>query len=136
MSSIWRFFPEKKIKHPAPFPLQLPLRCIYSVLDEKKGCIVIDPYVGSGTTVVAAKMLGHKYIGIDISKNYVDMIKERVENYELEREAFNAEVSKHFVKETFKDRKNRGIYNHHNKKRKVELKNSLEQSMGLLFNYN
>jgi modification methylase len=125
MSSIWRFGPENKNPHPAPFPLQLPLRCIYSVLDDKKDCVVIDPYAGSGTTLIAAKMLGHKYIGIDVSKQYIDMAKKRLENLDAEREVFNAEVAKHFVRETFKERKARGLYNHHDKSKRDEMKKIL-----------
>lgn len=78
LSSIWRFPPENKNPHPAPFPLALPIRAIYSILDEQREKIIIDPYCGSGTTLVAAKILGHKYIGIDISKDYVDLAKKKI----------------------------------------------------------
>jgi modification methylase len=125
MTSVWRFLPEQKNKHPAPFPLQLPLRCIYSILDGNKECVVIDPYSGSGTTLVAAKMLGHNYIGIDISDNYIEMANNRLEYYKNETASFNNEIDKHTVRETFKDRKNRGVYNHHSKVKGVELKNRL-----------
>ncbi|MFN3871331.1 MAG: DNA methyltransferase, partial [Aquificaceae bacterium] len=67
LTSVWRLPPEKENPHPAPFPIELPTRIIYYLLEDKKG-IVIDPYCGSGTTLVAAKLLGHGYIGIDISK--------------------------------------------------------------------
>lgn len=70
LTSIWRFPPEKENPHPAPFPVELPARVIYSILDDRKG-IVIDPYCGSGTTLVVAKILGHDFIGIDISEEYV-----------------------------------------------------------------
>ncbi|MGB9876500.1 MAG: DNA-methyltransferase, partial [bacterium] len=60
LTSIWRFPPEQKNPHPAPFPLALPIRAIYSVMDDRKG-VVIDPYCGSGTTLVAAKILGHDF---------------------------------------------------------------------------
>lgn len=126
LTSVWRFAPERKIKHPAPFPLQLPLRCIYSVLDDRKNCVVIDPYAGSGTTLVAAKMLGHSYIGIDISRNYVDMASKRLKNYKSELKAFDLEVSKHVVKKTFKDRKNNGVYNRRSKTKQIELTDSFD----------
>jgi modification methylase len=122
LSSIWRFVPEQKSKHPAPFPLQLPIRCIYSVLDDKKDCVVIDPYCGSGTTLLAAKFLGHNYIGIDISKDYIDMAKDRLKNYADEAEIFEKETEKHLVRETFAERKNRGAYYHHDVIRRKELK--------------
>jgi len=123
MTSIWRFSPEQKSEHPAPFPLQLPLRCIYSILDNRKNCLVIDPYCGGGTTLLAAKMLGHSYLGIDISQNYIDMAKERLSNINAEMEIFNEEIEKHIVRETFTERKNRGVYNHHNPERRKALKN-------------
>ncbi|MDR0977995.1 MAG: site-specific DNA-methyltransferase [Endomicrobium sp.] len=126
LTSVWRFAPERKIKHPAPFPLQLPLRCIYSVLDDRKNCVVIDPYAGSGTTLVAAKMLGHSYIGIDISRNYVDMASKRLKNYKSELKAFDLEVSKHVVKKTVKDRKNNGVYNRRSKTKQIELTDSFD----------
>jgi modification methylase len=134
MTSIWRFSPEKKSEHPAPFPLQLPLRCIYSVLDEKKGCLVIDPYCGSGTTLLAAKMLGHNYIGIDISCNYIDIANKRLRNINAEIDVFNEEMGRHIVRETFVERKNRGVYNHHNLEKRKALKGDVFNKDLNLFN--
>ena len=107
LSSIWRFAPERKNKHPAPFPLQLPLRCIYSVLDDQKNCVVIDPYVGSGTTLVAAKLLGHKFIGIDISEKYIALAEKRVKLTDSYGDIWTTEKEKHTVNETFSERKRR-----------------------------
>ncbi len=118
MTSIWRFPPERKNPHPAPFPLILPIRCIYSILDNKKDCVVIDPYVGSGTTLVAAKLLGHKYIGIDISKLYIDMAKNRLKNSNKEKMLLEEEVNKHIVRKTFKQRKENGEYTRRLKNKK------------------
>jgi modification methylase len=50
-------------------------------------------------------MLGHNYVGIDISQNYIDMANTRIEDYKSEMQSFELEISKHIVKETFKDRK-------------------------------
>lgn len=75
-TSIWKIRPENRNTHPAPFPIAIPTRCIYSIMDEDKGTI-IDPYCGSGTTLVAAKLLGHKYIGIDISDEYIEQTKKK-----------------------------------------------------------
>ena len=105
LSSIWRFPPERKNGHPAPFPLVLPARIIYSILDDKKG-VVLDPYVGSGTTCLAAKLLGSNYIGIDISKEYVKDAENRLKNYSSYKDKIDEELSKHIVKKTFADRKN------------------------------
>ena len=105
LTSIWRFKPEQKNIHPAPFPLQLPIRCIYSILDEEKNKIVIDPYIGSVTTAVASKLLEQNYIGIEISKKYIDLANKRINNYKNEENILYEELNKHIVKETFKDRK-------------------------------
>ncbi len=104
LTSIWRFPPEGKNSHPAAFPLTLPLRAIYAVTNENKG-IIIDPYSGSGTTLVAAKLLGHDYIGIDMSQKYIDMANDRINNCHNEREMFLQEMAKHSVKDTFSNKK-------------------------------
>ena len=109
LTSIWRFPVERKIPHPAPFPLILPVRAICSVMDDSKG-IIIDPYCGSGTTLVAAKLLGHQYIGIDISKEYVEGTKSRLADSVNEQKMVISEMSKHSVKKTFSDRKENGEY--------------------------
>jgi modification methylase len=108
LTSIWRFPPERKNPHPAPFPLCLPIRCIFSIMDERVGGLVIDPYCGSGTTLVAAKFLGHSFIGIDISKKYVEFSEKRLKNYTTEEKIANEEISKHVVVKTFKERKKAG----------------------------
>jgi len=75
---IWRFSPETKpIYHPAPFPIELPYRLIK--LYSYPGDIILDPFCGSGTTCVAAKMLGRRYIGIDISEKYCQIARQRLE---------------------------------------------------------
>ncbi len=110
LTSIWRFPPENNNPHPAPFPLSLPTRAIYSIMDEKKGGIIIDPYCGSGTTLLAAKVLGHHYIGIDVSHDYVGYAKKRLDDYKKEIPAVKKEILKHIVKKTFKDRKEKGEF--------------------------
>ncbi|MCS7212623.1 MAG: site-specific DNA-methyltransferase [Candidatus Calescibacterium sp.] len=110
LTSIWRFPPERNNPHPAPFPLELPVRCIYSVMDDKKEGLVIDPYCGSGTTLVAAKILGHNYIGIDISEEYCRLAEERIKNYEDEIRFAEEEIAKHVVSKTFKQRKEAGEF--------------------------
>jgi modification methylase len=110
LTSIWRIPPERNNPHPAPFPIALPVRAIYSILDDRKGGIVVDPYCGSGTTLVAAKILGHHYIGVDISEEYVRYAIKRLENYEREIEEVEKELAKHVVRKTFKERKERGEF--------------------------
>ncbi len=77
-TSVWKFGPEMKNPHPAPYPIQLPSRCIQAVLSEPG--LVLDPYSGSGTTGLSAQLLGHDYIGFDLSNEYHDMARERFDN--------------------------------------------------------
>jgi len=86
--SIWSFPTERasRVNHPAPFPVELPKRCIemYSFA----GDIVLDPFNGSGSTCVAAKMTGRTYIGVDLSEEYCDIAQNRLD----ETEAWTAPV--------------------------------------------
>ena len=92
--------------HPAPFPIEIPTRCIYSILDDKKDYNIIDPYMGSGTSAVVAKLLNHNYFGIDISEEYITNAKNRINNIsEKEIIDFNLEIEKHKVNKTYKQRK-------------------------------
>ncbi len=77
-TSVWKFAPDMRNEHPAPYPLELPLRCIEAVMTEPG--VILDPYSGSGTTGVAATLLGHDYIGFDLSDTYHEMAKKRIEN--------------------------------------------------------
>ncbi len=104
LTSIWRFPPERTSPHPAPFPITLPVRIIHSILNDNKG-IVLDPYSGSGTTAVAAKLLGKDYIGIDISNEYIEYSHKRLENSYAEIKTMEEELAKHYVQKTFKQRK-------------------------------
>lgn len=62
--------------HPAPFPVELPRRIIE--LLSFKDDIVLDPFVGSGSTAVAAAETGRQYVGYDISADYCDMARSRL----------------------------------------------------------
>lgn len=76
--SIWQVQPEsaKKVGHPAPFPVELAKRVIklYSYVDD----VILDPFMGSGTTCIAAKENGRHYVGFDISPEYCQIAKERI----------------------------------------------------------
>jgi len=79
--AIWEFSYEKrdirdKNIHPAVFPIGLPAKCIE--LFTHKGELVLDPFVGIGTTLVAARDLERNAIGFDLSKKYIDFTKERL----------------------------------------------------------
>ena len=73
---IWEFGQENKNKHPAPFPVALIERIISSTNAE----LILDPFMGSGTTAIAAKKLGRNFIGIDISPEYCEMALQRLKN--------------------------------------------------------
>ena len=76
--SIWNITPAraKKIGHPAPFPVELAERFINLYTYEKD--LVLDPFIGSGTTAVAAKNLKRKYVGYEINKEYCDLAQQRL----------------------------------------------------------
>ena len=71
---VWWFPPARGNPHPAPFPYALPDRIIKSVDAE----VIMDPFCGSGTTLVAAQSNGRRYIGIDNSEEYCEMTRDRL----------------------------------------------------------
>jgi DNA modification methylase len=75
---VWRIRPEraKKVGHPAPFPVELPERCIR--LFTYKGDVVLDPFMGSGTTAVAAIRTGRHFVGYELDPEYVALSEARV----------------------------------------------------------
>ncbi len=79
-NGIWTFHGEsgKRIGHPAPFPVELPKRCIklFSYVDDT----ILDPFLGSGTTLVACLSTNRKGIGIEMDKQYCALAKRRVFN--------------------------------------------------------
>ncbi|CAF3664960.1 unnamed protein product [Rotaria sordida] len=77
-NSIWKIKPDRTNKHPAPFPSIIPEICILSTTDEND--IVLDPFAGSGSTLIAANNLKRSFIGFDISKKYQNMFKQRLTN--------------------------------------------------------
>lgn len=79
--SVWRFAAERasKVGHPAPFPIELPYRLIqlYTFEDE----VVLDPFVGSGTTCITALKTNRKYVAYDIDKKYCDLAEQRIKQF-------------------------------------------------------
>jgi site-specific DNA-methyltransferase (adenine-specific) len=77
-NGVWTFNGEskKKIGHPAPFPLELPRRCIK--LFSYVGDTILDPFSGSGSTIISAVLNQRKGIGIEIDKKYCTLSKKRV----------------------------------------------------------
>jgi len=79
-NGLWTFSGEskKKVGHPAPFPVELPRRCIK--LFSFVGDTVLDPFMGSGSTLIACALLNRKGIGVDIDENYCGLAKNRLIN--------------------------------------------------------
>ncbi|MDO9579498.1 MAG: site-specific DNA-methyltransferase [Bacteroidales bacterium] len=78
-------------EHPCQLPIHLLERLVLMVTDEND--IVLDPFVGTGTTVIAAKKLGRRYIGIDIDPAYVAMTKEHLETTGIDSKVDDVWVS-------------------------------------------
>ena len=76
--SVWTFGaePARKIGHPAPFPVELPSRLIQLYTFE--GDVVLDPFVGSGQTAIAALRAGRRYVGYDTDESYVQLAERRI----------------------------------------------------------
>jgi site-specific DNA-methyltransferase (adenine-specific) len=77
-TDVWEIAAERatRVGHPAPFPVELPLRLIelYTYRDD----LVLDPFMGSGTTGVAAVRTGRRFVGYDTETSYVDIAEQRI----------------------------------------------------------
>jgi DNA modification methylase len=82
-TDLWEMPPESatRVGHPAPFPVELPQRLID--LFTYEGDVVLDPFIGSGTTAVAAIRSGRRYIGFDTDADYVSRSRERIEQEQV-----------------------------------------------------
>jgi site-specific DNA-methyltransferase (adenine-specific) len=76
--SVWQFPPAsaRRIGHPAPFPEELPRRCIE--LYTYSGEVVLDPFMGSGTTALAALNTGRRFVGYEVSEEYREIARRRI----------------------------------------------------------
>lgn len=74
MGDVWEIPQEKQNPHPAPFPVELAQRCISATT----AGIVLDPFMGSGQTAIAAEAEGRDWVGIEISKDYCKLAKDRI----------------------------------------------------------
>lgn len=84
--SIWRDIrkntDENKLKHPAMYPIQLCEKLI-EIYTRDKGEVILDPFMGVGSTLLAAQKLSRKGIGIDLSKEFYNIAKDRINNTQL-----------------------------------------------------
>ncbi|MYD47366.1 MAG: site-specific DNA-methyltransferase [Chloroflexi bacterium] len=76
--SVWQFPAEsaRRVGHPAPFPVELPRRCIE--LYTYAGEVVLDPFMGSGTTAIAALQTGRQFVGYETSQDYRELAHRRL----------------------------------------------------------
>ncbi len=79
-NGLWTFKGEskKRIGHPAPFPIELAKRCIK--LFSYKDNVILDPFLGSGTTLISSTLENRKGIGVDIDEEYCEIAKNRIIN--------------------------------------------------------
>ena len=80
ISEDWCFSAKVCKDHPAPFPLELPINCIN--LTTKPNDIILDPFMGIGTTGLAALNTNRNFIGIELDEKYFNIAKERIEDLE------------------------------------------------------
>lgn len=77
-NGVWNFSGEsrRKIGHPSPFPVELPKRCIklFSFVGET----VLDPFLGSGTTLIACLQTNRAGVGVEINRNYCELAVKRL----------------------------------------------------------
>ena len=74
LGDVWLISQEPDNPHPAPFPVELAQRCINSTT----GKIVLDPFIGSGTSAIAAEAARRDWIGMEISEDYCKLSRERI----------------------------------------------------------
>jgi site-specific DNA-methyltransferase (adenine-specific) len=120
-NGVWNFSGEskKRIGHPAPFPVELPKRCIK--LFSYIGDLILDPFLGSGSTLIACIQTNRKGIGVEIDKNYCELAKNRIIN---EGNIYQLKMN-NLIAYSVKESDNKLIVG---KKRKLNIKNSEKKS--------
>jgi len=78
-SNVWKINPETASKHLAPYPKELSDKIVkyYSYVED----LVLDPFMGSGTTAISCVDLGRKYLGVEIHQEYIDMAENRIKGF-------------------------------------------------------
>ena len=77
MGDVWEIPQVKGNEHPAPFPVELAQRCI----EASPSGVILDPYMGSGTTAIAAINQNREWIGIELSQEYCNLANKRIQGY-------------------------------------------------------
>lgn len=94
-TNVWRIKPQSRgtdaAEHPAPFPVELAMRCIR--LSTWPDETVFDPFAGSGSTLVAAKRLGRRAVGVELSERYCEIAATRLSQGVLDLFASNPGAS-------------------------------------------
>ena len=82
--NVWEQSPERKneTNHPAPFPIKLVQDHIISWSNEND--VILDPFMGSGTTAIASMRTGRNYIGFELDKGYFDIANGRIDKYKID----------------------------------------------------
>ena len=80
--TIWEMITESGVDHPSPFPVELPRRLV--LLYTVPGDVVLDPFMGSGSTAVAAASLGRHYSGFELSEEYCELAANRLARLKAE----------------------------------------------------
>ena len=83
----WKYLNDSRPMTKATFSMDIPTKAI-KILSYKND-IVLDPFAGSGTSLVAAEILGRRWVGIELSPNYAKIAKDRVEPFKIQKSLFN-----------------------------------------------
>lgn len=86
-SNVWKINPETASKHLAPYPKELSDKIVkyYSYVDD----VVLDPFMGSGTTAISCIDLKRQYLGVEIHQEYIDMAQQRISSFAPLENFFN-----------------------------------------------
>jgi DNA modification methylase len=86
----WNYFADTKSLTKATFSMDIPTKAI-KILSYKND-VILDPFAGSGTTLVAAEILDRKWLGIELSPNYVEIAKSRVKPFIEEKTKITVQI--------------------------------------------
>lgn len=82
-SEVWNISKEKNNPHPAPFPIDIPNNIIPAIAQGNR-ITILDPFMGSGTVAISAKLNNCDYIGFELFQEYINMANERLKTCDLE----------------------------------------------------